>query len=233
MKEALQNILNWFGLRVQKANKPPKYSPLYEKYKSFTMIPASDFLTNIELCEKYRPIEGDIVECGVWKGGMIAAIAEVMGDSNRKYYLFDSFEGLPDAQAVDGKAALSWQEDIDSSNYFNNCKANIEDAHQAMALSGISNYKVVKGWFQDTLPITEINEIAILRLDGDWYDSILDCLLYLYPKVANNGVIIIDDYYIWEGTSKAVHDYLSSIKSSSKIYTLSGGVSYIIKNEKY
>jgi O-methyltransferase len=76
------------------------------------------------------------------------------------------------------------------------------------------------------------NEIALLRLDGDWYESTMDCLKYLFPKVVQKGIIIIDDYFTWEGCSKAVHDYLSSIKSTSRIYTSPGGVCYIIKQDQ-
>lgn len=193
------------------------------------MIADSTYSKNISLCNRYRSVKGDIVECGVWKGGMIAGIAEILGDIDRTYYLFDSFEGLPDAKPVDGSTAISWQKNIDSPNYFNNCKSDIEDAHEAMTLAGITNFKIVKGWFKDTLPDNGIEQIAILRLDGDWYDSIYDCMHYLFPKVANNGLIIIDDYYVWEGTSKAIHDYLSDVKSPSRICTLTGGVAYIVK----
>jgi O-methyltransferase len=235
MKNKLQKLFNKFGYKVTKFTNYTnihEYEYLYNKFCNYTMIPLSTFCENITLFNKYKFIKGDIVECGVWKGGMIAGIAEIVGDVDRTYYLFDSFEGLPDAQIIDGSSAQSWQKNTDSPNYYNNCKSNIEDADEAMNLSSIKNYKIVKGWFKDTLPNNTINEIAILRLDGDWYDSIYECMHCLFPKVVNNGLVIVDDYYVWEGTSKAIHDYLSHIQSSSKVYTLADGVAYIIKSDK-
>ena len=83
---------------------------VYEKYAAFTMIPQSEYLLNLQLAETAGGIEGAVVECGVWRGGMIAGIAEVLG-SSRDYILCDSFQGLPKAQPIDGAAALTWQSD--------------------------------------------------------------------------------------------------------------------------
>src|SRR5437867_13329705 len=82
---------------------------LYNKYRDYTMIPESSYIINLKLVDKYvRQIDGDAVECGVWKGGMIAGIAEILG-GNRTYYLFDSFEGLLQVKEIDGYAAKKWQ----------------------------------------------------------------------------------------------------------------------------
>lgn len=196
------------------------------------MIPLENYVKNIKICEKHKFLAGDIVECGTWKGGMIAGIAEIMGETDRTYFLFDSFEGLPKAQPIDGEAALKWQQDTGSEYYHDNCKASIYDASEAMSLTRVKNVQIIKGWFKDTLPSFNIeNGIAVLVLDGDWYDSIQECLKYLYPQVVRNGLVIIDDYYVWDGTSKAVHNYLNSINSPSKIYTLCDGIAYIKKRE--
>jgi O-methyltransferase len=181
---------------------------LYQKYKEFTMIPESIFNANIELCKEYRDVPGCVVECGVWKGGMIAGIAEVLGNG-RNYFLFDSFEGLPLCTEEDGKGADDWQKDTASPTYFNNCGADISFAEKAMAMSGVANKQIIKGWYSDTLPNFDFKEkIAILRLDSDWYNSTMDCLNNLYRKVAHGGIIIVDDYYIWPGCTRAIHEYL-------------------------
>ncbi len=100
-----------------------------------------------------------------------------------------------------------------------------------MDMSGVK-YKCIKGWFSETLKdVTGIGEIALLRLDGDWYESTMDCLVALFPKVIENGIIIIDDYYAWTGCSRAVHDYLSSAQSASRIYMTPQGIAYIVKKE--
>jgi O-methyltransferase len=98
------------------------------------MIPSATYKGNLDLCEKYCHIEGAIVECGVWRGGMIAGIAEILG-STRNYYLCDSFEGLPPAKQIDGEAALQWQRETNSPIYFDNCKAEIDFATKAMQIS--------------------------------------------------------------------------------------------------
>lgn len=202
---------------------------IYEKYSDYTMIPKYTFVENLKLCKRFHNIEGCIVECGVWRGGMSAAISEVMG--LRQYYLFDSFEGLPEAKEIDGEAAIKWQSDKEGPLYHDNCKAEIDYATQAMADSGAKNYQLIKGWFSDTLPEFSLNneKIAILRLDGDWYESTMECLTFLYPKVSKGGIIILDDYYSWDGCSKAVHDYLSTHKLADKIYQIDQYNCYLIK----
>jgi O-methyltransferase len=91
-------------------------------------------------------------------------------------------------------------------------------------------WRIVKGWFDNTLANYQFaDEILILRLDGDWYDSTLCCLYNLFPKVRKGRIIIIDDYYTWEGCSKAVHDYLHSKNSSSQIRQWHNNVAYIVK----
>lgn len=209
-----------------------KLSRLYNKYYLYTMLGKRDFIDNISLVKKYSKTPGAIVECGVWRGGMSACLADVLG-KNRKYYLFDSFEGLPIAQEIDGESAIRWQKQTDAPNYYNNCSAEIEWATKAMKLSGADNYEIIKGWFNDTLPHFNRSEsIAILRLDGDWYDSTMDCLTHLYPLVTQGGIILIDDYAAWDGCSRAVHDYLSKNNLSSRIKQYNNGnLHYIIKTE--
>jgi O-methyltransferase len=88
----------------------------------------------------------------------------------------------------------------------------------------------VKGWFSDTLQKSNYEgEIAILRMDADWYDSTLDILNNLFPLVDIGGRILIDDYYSCPGCSKAVHDYLSIYKREERLCTHRGGVCYLVK----
>ncbi len=209
--------------------KPMKqYKTLFKKYKDFTMVHEESYISNLRAAKRSSRVEGDVVECGVWRGGMIAGIAEILGNE-KAYHLFDSFEGLPEAKEIDGAAAIDWQKNTGGEEYYDNCKAEISFAEKAMGMAGVK-FKCHKGWFSDTLPLNTIGDISLLRLDGDWYDSTMVCLQYLFPKVVKNGLVLIDDYYTWDGCSKAVHDYLSSIKSTGKIFALSG-VAYIIKND--
>src|SRR5690349_13905275 len=119
---------------------------IFQYFKDFTMIPESIYEENLRLIAKFNDIVGAIVECGVWRGGMIAGIAKMQADKNREYYLFDSFEGLPKAEKIDGTGANEWQRDTKSDKYYDNCKADQAYAEQAMKLSGAINYSVIKGW---------------------------------------------------------------------------------------
>lgn len=181
---------------------------IYTKYRDFTMIPSDVYALNLDLCYQEAPEHGCIVECGVWRGGMAAGISDVL--PGRCTYLFDSFEGLPPAKEIDGKAALDWQAQKDGPAYFDNCRAEQHFAQRAMAMSRAGSVDIMAGWFSDTVPsFVSPEPIAVLRLDGDWYDSTMVCLESLYPHVMSGGLIIIDDYYAWDGCARAVHDYLS------------------------
>ncbi|MBS1731255.1 MAG: class I SAM-dependent methyltransferase [Bacteroidetes bacterium] len=211
--------------------KPTLTSALFKKYRNDTMVPEKNFKINLELAYHYlKNVPGDIVECGVWKGGMSAALSEVLGN-DRKYFLFDSFEGLPAVKPIDGANAKKWQENVTGEYYFDNCKASIDDADETMKKSNC-HYQLFKGWFEDTLPgFHPENGIALLRLDADWYDSTLQCLTYLYPKVVTHGMVLIDDYYTWDGCSRAIHHYLSERNSTARIRHV-GDVCYIIKTDE-
>lgn len=199
------------------------------KYRSFTMISRKRFMSNLNLCNKFRYVDGSVVECGVWRGGMSAALAELLGP-RREYLLFDSFEGLPPAKPIDGKKAAVWQSNKAGKTYFDNCAADMDFAKKAMTRSKVPRYRIIKGWFKDTLPAFDHHgPIAILRLDGDWYESTMECLTFLYPRVKTGGVIILDDYITWEGCSKAVHDYLSKHKLGDRIERTRAGVYYFTK----
>lgn len=227
MKKTIKKIISKLELIIKKQ----KAKSVYNKYKEYTMIEPIHFIDNVLLCESINSIEGSLVECGVWRGGMIAGIYE-FSKTKRKCILFDSFEGLPDAKENDGNAAKTWQEQNDGVG-LDNCKAEISFAEEAMKLANSTNHQIVQGWFDQTLPVTKINEpIAILRLDGDWYDSTMVCLENLYPKVAENGLIIIDDYNAWDGCSRAVHDYLSRNNLPLRISQTRNGVCYIINSKQ-
>jgi O-methyltransferase len=187
------------------------------------------YIRNLKLVDQYKHIKGSVVECGTWKGGMIGGIAKILSNQDRTYYLYDSFEGLPPAKDIDGQSAIEWQQDTESDAYLDNCTASEESAYQAMKLSGAKNYHIIKGWFSDTLPKYQGGEIAILRMDGDWYDSTMDCLKNLYQHVAPGGIIIIDDYYMWDGCSRAIHDFVSQNSLAVRVHQFMDTVCYIVK----
>ena len=194
-----------------------KFLWLHDKYREFTMAPRGVFWRNMLIVDARRHVNGCVVECGVWRGGMSAGIAEVLGPG-REYFLFDSFEGLPPVTEADGDYAKNWQKDTQGATYYDNCRAPIEFAEQAMKLSGAPKYKLVKGWFESTLPnFVPPCPIAVLRLDGDWYESTMISLESLFKHLAPGGIVILDDYYAWDGCSRAVHDFLSRHHSTTRV----------------
>jgi O-methyltransferase len=219
------------GIRAhaRSAAKRRKLHNLYVQVRDYTMIPEPLFHDNLTLAEAVRDVSGCVVECGVWRGGMSAGLCSVLGNE-REYYLFDSFEGLPPARPIDGEAALHWQQDTKSDHYYDNCTAPPEFAKRAMELAGARNYTICPGFFDKTLPSFKPPPIALLRLDADWYDSTMLCLDSLFDHVSENGYIVLDDYYTWDGCSRALHDFLSKRKATERIHSFNGSVCYLIKN---
>ncbi|HMJ71706.1 MAG TPA: TylF/MycF/NovP-related O-methyltransferase [Cyclobacteriaceae bacterium] len=230
-KVLLKKIARLSGVDLKRYNKAiDTYKALFGRYKDLTMISGETFIANLELANRFVGIDGDLVECGVWRGGMIAALAETLG-RGRRVHLFDSFEGLPPAKDIDGHAALEWQRNTGADNYYDNCTAEESFARNAMKRSGHEDFRIYKGWFEQTVGSFDGRQIAILRLDGDWYDSTMVCLTHLFPRVAKGGIVILDDYYQWDGCSRAVHDYLSRERSASRLLQWSNQVAYIEKKD--
>lgn len=207
-----------------------KYYPVYCRFKKFSMVTQWNYEKNLFLADRFRHVTGAVVECGVWRGGMSAGMAAVLGDS-REYYLFDSFQGLPSAKDIDGEHMKKWQADKDAPGYFDNCSAEEAFAREAMRLSGAKNTHIIKGWFKDTLAqFPKDKPIAILRLDGDLFESTLECLENLYERVTKGGLIIIDDYTIWDGCARAVHHFLDRHNLPLKIRMYDNEVSFIVRD---
>lgn len=205
-----------------------KFEKIYNKYSDVTMIPKADYVSNLEIVSRFLNVEGPIVECGTWRGGMVSGISEILGE-NRKYYLCDSFEGLPEPTEKDGKKAFEYSDQKDSPVYYDNCKAEIKEAQATVKRSRIKKVEFVKGWFNETLKDVKFEEeIALLRMDADWYDSTMSILDNLYSKLKPGGLIIIDDYFYWEGCTKAVHDFLAREQLADRIQSHKR-VCYIVK----
>jgi O-methyltransferase len=220
------------GARAMDYRQIHRLRKIYQKYKNYTMIPESFYIDNLSIAEANLRVRGCVVECGVWRGGMIAGIADVMG-SDREYFLFDSFEGLPPARDIDGPAALAWQLNTESPGYYDNCRASVEEASAVMRMSAATSYSLIKGWFDDTVPaFRPPQEIAMLRLDGDWHDSVLTCLRNLYPFVSPDGVVVVDDYYAWDGCARAVHEFLFEQQENLRIRQIWNRVCVLVKGRR-
>ncbi len=200
--------------------------------RSHTMLSYPRLVTlyqQVAFCETHN-VAGSYVECGTWKGGAIGlmALANLKhGSARRHLHLYDSFEGIPEPdKSVDGplaeRQALSVGGEVKGrliplKGFYEKYADGIGDLEtNKYLLETVIGYPLPflhyhKGWFQETLPKTarEIGEIAILRLDGDWYASTKVCLEYLYSQVVSGGFVIIDDYGAYEGCRKAVDEFMA------------------------
>lgn len=207
------------------------YNVIYAHFKNYTMLRRKRYILNLKLVYNHRNTRGAIVECGTWRGGMIAGIASLLG-KERSYYLFDSFEGLPDAQPIDGQRALEWQRAASPSEEHNNCCADQGEAETAMKRSAATDVHIIKGWFNESLPKYNGGKIALLRLDADWYESTMQCLEQLFFRVVPDGIIIFDDYYTWPGCALAVHEFLSKHERPEGIHQYKNSIAYLIRATK-
>jgi hypothetical protein len=164
-----------------------------------------------------RRIPGTIVECGVWRGGSMMAVALTLlrlGATDRDLYLFDTFSGMTAPSQEDVRrsgepaAELLAKESPDSDLW---AIATIDEVREAVLSVGYPRERIhfVEGPVEETLPSQAPNEIALLRLDTDWYSSTKHELVHLYPCLAKGGVLILDDYGYWQGARRAVDEYLA------------------------
>jgi hypothetical protein len=164
---------------------------------------------------KDNKISGAVVECGTWRGGCLAFLIKSMEmlDDPRTAWAFDSFEGMPEPGTKDGKTEHEWW-------YEGWCKATVEEFWETMEMADIdkASVRAVKGWFDesfDKISNKEVGPISILRLDSDWYESQMACLIKWWPNVSPGGLVISDDYHVWQGDKQAFDEFLSSLPSSS------------------
>jgi hypothetical protein len=163
-----------------------------------------------------QKIPGDIVECGVWKGGSMMVVAKTLialGDVERDLWLFDTFEGMPEPGKVDvsfqGAPASDLLRQEDKASSWVWAYSPLETVKENLASTGypVSRIHFVQGKVEDTIPRSAPEHIALLRLDTDWYESTYHELTHLYPRLSSQGVLIIDDYGHWEGARRAVNQY--------------------------
>jgi O-methyltransferase len=181
-----------------------------------------------------KGLRGDLVECGVARGGSAAMMALV----NERFpqpatlWLFDSYEGLPDPTAED------FEDDSTGSHVRPLPKGACLGTYEGVAALLYDRLrlprervKMVRGWFQDTLPATvgNIGAISILRLDGDWYESTKCCLEHLYDKVLPGGFVIADDYHSCFGCTRAVDEFLAQRGLKAEITPDGRGGAFFVK----
>lgn len=183
-------------------------------------------LTSLQRCVETvltEDVPGDLVECGVWRGGasiLMRAVLSAYGDEKRSVWLCDSFEGVPPP---------------DTAHYEADKGINLHRAAGVLAVSeaqvranfehyGLLDGRVrfVPGWFKDTLQDAPIDRISVLRLDGDLYESTIQALDALYPRLSSGGYCIIDDYHAIDACRQAVADYRTAHGVTAEIEEIDG-----------
>ena len=172
-----------------------------------SLIRATQYITD-------RNIKGDIVECGVWKGGSIMTVLHTLNlkkDNSRNIFLYDTFEGMTEPKEVDNSFRGDSAKDMYYDKQGNWCFSSLNEVKNNIGVMEYPSDKIfyIKGKVEETIPKIKIPEtIALLRLDTDWYESTLHELEYLFPRLVKGGIVIIDDYGHWSGCKKAVDEYL-------------------------
>jgi len=208
-----------------------------ESVKNYTMTSAERINALVEAV-KYiikSNIDGAFVECGVWKGGSVMAIALMLREmkQEREIYLYDTFSGMCAPLPVDGGEAqrlfLKTKTSQDSSNWL---QSPIEEVERNVFATGYpkDRFHFIKGKVEDTLPEQMPQRIALLRLDTDFYESTKHALFHLFPLVSPKGVVIIDDYGLWPGAKKAVDEYISQNRISILLNRIDSQGRIAIKN---
>lgn len=153
-------------------------------------------------------VPGDVIECGVWRGGgcvFMAGYLKAYGMTDRRVFVADSFEGLPRPSAP-ADAGLDLSKDL-----YPELAVGLETVRETFAAYGLNgdNVQYLKGWFKDTLPALHGQRFALLRMDGDLYESTMDILTNLYDKVVPGGIVIVDDFGAVEACRLAVTTFFS------------------------
>jgi O-methyltransferase len=225
-KTAIHNSLRALGLEIHRYRDPDydhsreftnEESEIIRQVRPWTMTSVERIYALIQGVRYVtgNAIEGAIVECGVWKGGSMAAVARTLmslGDSTRELYLFDTFEGMSEPTSVDvdysGKPAVDVLREDEGYKCANAPLNKVKEVLQGTGYP-LDRIHFVPGKVEDTIPGSAPASISLLRLDTDWYESTKHELVHLFPRLTRNGVIIIDDYGHWRGSRQACDEYFA------------------------
>jgi O-methyltransferase len=233
LKQTVKATFNRLGLEIRKrprsdtnqiapvlVDQPAWINQIIERVRPYTMTGPERVATLCNAVEyiEAASIEGDIVECGVWKGGsMMAAALSLLHlkKQQREFYLYDTYEGMTDPTEKDitisGKSAWVILDEL-ADVYPRRGSSPLSEVQTNMGATGypVDLIHYVKGRVEDTIAQKVPDQIAILRLDTDWYESTMYELERLWPRLAIGGICIIDDYGFWKGCRQAVSEYFEN-----------------------
>lgn len=232
IKKLINFILKPFNLRINSINNQydidysEEFIQIYDQCKdySITTIEQMNALYEAVKYVSSNRIEGEIVECGVWKGGscmLIAKVLNILDEKKRKIILYDTFEGMVEPTDKDVEVQTNElarnilkKEEKSTEKYNIWAYAPLDMVKKNMASIDYpeENIIYIKGKVEETIPGYIPRKISILRLDTDWYESTKHELEHLYPILSPGGVLIIDDYGHFAGAREAVDEYFSGLE---------------------
>jgi hypothetical protein len=213
-------LTNWIYSDLEKADPQERREGRVWPEYSHTMI-GFKRLDNIEYCVADvldNGIPGDLIETGVWRGGatiFMRAILKAYGVTDRNVWVADSFAGLPPAN-IDKYP----KESTEPFHTYRALAVSLQAVKSNFERYGLLDDQVrfLKGWFRDTLPVAPIQRLAVVRLDGDLYESTMDALVHLYPKLSLGGYLIVDDYGCVPACRHAVEDYRAQHQITEEVH---------------
>lgn len=231
VKTFLKKVYCAIGFKVVRIEKNPaviypydiaedkEFIEIYKKCKPYAMtgiVGMYSLYKGVEYVVRNK-ILGDLVECGIWRGGgsmLMAYTLLKMEEAGRRIYLYDTYKGMtkPGEWDIrfDNKPAIEeWSANVEK-DINKCCYASIEEVKSNLFLTGYPKDKLifVEGDVENTIPSIMPDKISILRLDTDWYEGTYHQLCHLFPRLSPHGIIIIDDYGYWKGCKKAVDEYI-------------------------
>jgi hypothetical protein len=231
----IKALLGPLGLELRRKSfdATPAERAAIERFSRYSMCPQARLLSLLRAIEYVdaNGIPGDIVECGVWRGGNMMLAAAV---TDRKIWLYDTFAGMtrPTEHDIssDGRSARAIQAAHQRKDHNAWAYASIDEVKANFRREGLLSDRLVfrKGMVEETLAADPRPEqISILRLDTDWYESTLVELQTLYPRLSGGGVLIIDDYGTWLGAKRAFDEYFGAARPL--LFPVEGGCKMAIK----
>lgn len=202
----------------------PEFLSIYEtcRQQTMTSIERMYALYQATCYVVDRNVPGDLVECGVWRGGSVMLIAATLlrrGCTDRTIWLYDTFSGMTEPSAQDiqetsGRTAgeiLAERERTDHDPFWGIAARSLVEQNLSGTGYPMDRFHLVEGDVMDTIPGRAPSTLAILRLDTDWYVTTRHELDHLYPRLSRGGVFIVDDYGYWRGSRKATDEYFATL----------------------
>lgn len=229
----LQNIVSTFGFSLVKPRRDSLEDQRHKRKFGMDWPPLAETMVGLERLDNLEmivstiveeKIPGDLLEAGVWRGGAsiyLQALLTVLDARDRMIWLCDSFEGLP---PPDPKFPADKGLNFNDYSVLAVSVETVKENFHRYDLFG-NNLKFIKGFFKDTLHSVEVEQLSLLRLDGDLYSSTIETLEPLYDKVSSGGFVVIDDYHI-PACAEAIHDFRKAHGVADELVVIDQAASY-------